>query len=174
LKLALSLLTTLGIVVFAVGILLVPLLAGIPFTNLSAPWTMFAFPLAIALEVLWFWAGIRYLIRPREPRPGKRVLATVLVFIALLTAHPWVFGLPGRISEFGFGQSLKREMPFEQVHGLAADLDGRWRSDKWNGTEVDFQDISMICYVSGLRFKLEFDQQDRLKSWGSEQWSDGC
>jgi MFS family permease len=162
----------LGIVVFAVGISIVPLVAGLSVARWGYPW--FALMIGLVSLALWVWLGDRFVLRPRQPRYGFRALASVILLIAFILGHPWVFGLPGRIGELRLEHSLRPGMTIAQVAELVHNVGGIPFDEQPRAITVHFIDRTTFCIEGGLSFTLDFDNRQILSSWHSDNWASGC
>lgn len=100
-------LQALGILVFCVGFLIVPLASGLAAGNVASVYPEFGWAIGVAATILWLLAGVHLLIRPDVPGFAVRTVASVIVFVALFIGGAWFLDLPrGCISELPTGHSL--------------------------------------------------------------------
>lgn len=165
-------LSAIGILVFAVGFPIAPLLS----VSLTYGWgqTSISWVVALSIMAAWLWLGTRFVIRPREPRYIIRIVASAIVFVAFLFVHPWIFGLSGRVGELRLEHSLRPGMTIAQATGLIQKIGGDPLVESPKILTVQFVDFSTFCVGGGLRYTLTFGENQTLKSWDSKEWSDAC
>lgn len=95
----------------------------------------------------------------------------ISVALTLVTFHPWILGLPGRIGEIQFERSLHSGMSRTEVAALITSTGG----DGWIGSDtVRYIDQSTLCVSDGHEYLLNYDQSGRLMSWRVELWDVAC
>lgn len=172
-RFVLNALQALGIVVYAVGIALAPLAASLSLAGWGYPWFVWSVG-GLATLGFWVWLGDRFVLRRSQPRYGLRILTSVILLIAFIFGHPWIFGLPGRIGEIRLERSLKPGMTLAQSTEVIQKAGGDPLVESPTTLIVRFVDAATFCIEGGLEFTLTFDQHQTLKSWDSEEREDGC
>lgn len=107
-------------------------------------------------------------------RTAKIVGITLAVTIVLILAHPWLFGLPGRVQEWRFQLGLHKGITRAQVLHLAS-ATGNAASTEPNGNvDIVGWDFGTVCIASGKERIAQFDDAGRAALWNVTAHGDGC
>lgn len=111
----------------------------------------------------------------------------VLLYLAILALHPYIFGLPGRINEWRFQHQIRPNMTRDEIVRLATKLGGTDLYgnplDKHSGIYdwpytgaiyVIFVDSATFCIVNGTQYNFYFSPNERLSLWRRESWGSAC
>lgn len=102
-------------------------------------------------------------------------VVVVLTIAILVFAHPYLFGLPGRIAESRLRSGLRTGMTRDQVLRLGRERDGNagW-DDVTQVQEFQYVDFGTICTSGGERFDVRFDNAMQVQSWTEKRWVTAC
>jgi hypothetical protein len=157
-------LSAIGILVFAIGFPIAPLLS----VSLTYGWgqTSISWVVALLIMAAWLWLGTRFVIRPRDPRYIVRIVASMIVFVAFLFVHPWIFGLSGRVGELRLEHSLRPGMTIAQATSTDRRQSACRIAENPNCTICGF--LHVLCRG---RIKLYFDiwRKSKLEIVGFER-----
>jgi hypothetical protein len=111
----------------------------------------------------------------------RAVITLSLVYLALLFAHPYILGLPGRIAEARFQKAIRPGMTRSELQRLADEYGGRGllggplHAERSSGLLiVSFTDSVTFCIVGGKEYDFYFRPDSTLTEWKTRAWANAC
>jgi hypothetical protein len=130
----------------------------------------------------WLFAMARFLVRWNDPGRTARLWGVGVVLLGCVVFHPLLFELRGNIGDAMFKHELRTGMTESAVAELIASNGGEasWPvfGPETNQTDVEaivrFTTSATFCEIGGDEIRVYFDSGQRVRTWTSGSWAEGC